>query len=190
MSGPEGKTGAILIMHDITEMVESEEQIRKMAFFDQLTGMPNRFLLQDRFQQAAAAAVRNGRKVGVLFIDLDKFKEVNDLLGHDAGDEVLRRVSVRFCDCLRGNDTLSRIGGDEFVALLCDIESPSEIGVVAERIINVQAVPLKIDRQEVATGSSIGIAVYPDDGDDLETLLKKADIAMYTAKSAGRNRYK
>lgn len=121
-----------------------------------------------------------------MFIDLDKFKAVNDLLGHDAGDEVLRQVSVRFCDCLRGNDTLSRMGGDEFVALLCDIENRSEVDVIAERINSVQAVPLKIGHQEVATGSSIGIALYPDDGLELETLLKKADTAMYVAKSDGR----
>lgn len=190
VAGPEGKAGAILIIHDITEVVEAEERIRQMAFFDQLTGLPNRFLLRDRFQQAAAAAERAGRRVGVMFIDLDKFKEVNDRLGHDAGDEVLRQVSCRISECLRRRDTLSRMGGDEFVAILCDIENRSEVGVVAERITEVQAVPLKIDRQPVATGSSIGIAFYPDDGEDLEALLKKADTAMYAAKAGGRNRYR
>ncbi len=190
VAGPEGVIGAILIIHDVTEKVESEEQIRKMAFFDQLTGLPNRFLLQDRFQQAAAAAQRNGRMVGVMFIDLDKFKAVNDLLGHDVGDEVLRRVSGRISECLRRRDTLSRMGGDEFVAILCDIESRSEVDSVMERIAEVQAVPLEIGGQQVATGSSIGIAFFPDDGKDLNALLKKADSAMYSVKADGRNRYR
>lgn len=190
VTGPEGASGAVLVISDVTERVESEEQIRRMAFLDQLTGLPNRFLLQDRFQQAAAAAVRSGRKAGVVFIDLDKFKEINDLLGHDVGDEVLRRVSGRISECLRKNDTLSRLGGDEFVAVLCEIESRSEAGVIAERIIEAQAVPLSIGDRKVAAGSSIGIAFYPDDGEDLETLLKKADTAMYSAKAAGRNGYR
>lgn len=188
MTGPQGKTGGILVISDVTERGESEEKIRRMAYFDQLTGLPNRFLLQDRFQQATAAAERNGRRVGGMFIDLDKFKEINDNFGHDAGDEVLRRVSDRISGCLRGNDTLSRIGGDEFVAILCDIENRSEVAAIAERITEMQAAPLEIGQQEVATGSSIGIAFYPDDGKDLDTLLKKADTAMYAAKAGGRNR--
>jgi len=190
IAGPEGSSGAVLVVSDVTERVESEEQIRRMAFFDQLTGLPNRFLLQDRFQQAAVAAVRSGRKAGVMFIDLDRFKEINDLLGHDVGDEVLRRVSGRILECLRKNDTLSRLGGDEFVAVLCEIESRAEVGIIAERIIEAQAAPLSAGDRQVAAGSSIGIAFYPDDGEDLETLLKKADTAMYSAKAAGRNRYR
>lgn len=190
VTGPEGASGAVLVVSDVTERVESEEQIRRMAFFDQLTGLPNRFLLHDRFQQAAAAAMRSGRRAGVMFIDLDKFKEINDLLGHDVGDDVLRRVSARIAECLRKNDTLSRLGGDEFVAVLCEIESSTEAGVIAARIIEAQAVPLEIGDRKVAAGSSIGIAFYPDDGEDLETLLKKADTAMYSAKAAGRNGYR
>lgn len=190
VAGPEGASGAVLVISDVTEKVESEEQVRRMAFFDQLTGLPNRFLLHDRFQQAVAAAMRSGKKAGVMFIDLDKFKEVNDLLGHDVGDEVLRRVSARIAECLRKNDTLSRLGGDEFVAVLCDIEGSAEAGIIAARIIEAQAAPLAIGNRKVEAGLSIGIALHPDDGEDLETLLKNADTAMYSAKAAGRNGYR
>ena len=125
-----------------------------------------------------------------MFVDLDKFKAVNDLFGHDMGDEVLRRVSIRISACLRSRDTLSRLGGDEFVAILCDIESRSEVDAVVERINEMRAIPLEIDRQQMATGWSIGIAFFPDDGEDLETLLKKADTAMYSVKAGGCHKYR
>jgi diguanylate cyclase (GGDEF)-like protein len=173
----------------VTERVESEEQIREMAFYDQLTGLPNRFLLKDRIQQAIASASRNGKKAGIMFIDLDRFKEINDLCGHDVGDEVLKEEANEIALCLRKNDTLSRFGGDEFVAVLQDIDSPREAETIAVRIIEMQAFLLSIDNNELKVSSSIGISLFPDDGADSETLLKHADIAMYRVKNQGRNNY-
>jgi diguanylate cyclase (GGDEF)-like protein/PAS domain S-box-containing protein len=182
-------TNAVLVISDVTERVESEEQIREMAFYDQLTGLPNRFLLKDRIQQAIASASRNGKKAGIMFIDLDRFKEINDLCGHDVGDEVLKEKAKEIALCLRKNDTLSRFGGDEFVAVLQDIDSPREAETIAVRIIEMQAFLLSIDNNELKVSLSIGIALFPDDGADSETLLKHSDIAMYRVKNQGRNNY-
>jgi diguanylate cyclase (GGDEF)-like protein/PAS domain S-box-containing protein len=181
--------GAVLVISDVTERVESEEQIREMAFYDQLTGLPNRFLLKDRIQQAIASASRRGKMAGIMFIDLDRFKEINDLYGHDVGDEVLRQEAKVIALCLRKNDTLSRFGGDEFVAVLHDIDLPGEAEAIAVRIIEMQSSPLNVDNHELTVNSSIGIALFPDDGEDSETLLKHADIAMYRVKAQGRNNY-
>ncbi len=181
--------GAVLIISDVTMRVETEEHIREMAFYDQLTGLPNRFLLRDRIQLALATASRNEKKAGIMFLDLDRFKEINDLYGHDAGDALLREVSKWIPQCLRKNDTLSRFGGDEFVIVLQDIEQPREAAAIAARIIEMQALPMHISGQELTISSSIGIAIYPDDGEDGDVLLKNADMAMYRAKSLGRNNY-
>ncbi len=181
--------GAVLIINDITERAKSEKLIREMAFYDQLTGLPNRYLLQDRIQQAIEAASRGERKVGIMFIDLDRFKELNDLLGHDAGDGALRETAARILTCLRKNDTLSRIGGDEFVVVLQDVAESGETVRIAERIIAAQTLPMTIVGREVSVTMSIGIAFYPDDGKEAETLLKNADTAMYQAKARGPNEY-
>jgi diguanylate cyclase (GGDEF)-like protein len=189
ITSSEETTGAVLVINDVTTRVESEQQVREMAFYDQLTGLPNRLLLQDRIQQAIAAARRDKKKAGIMFIDLDHFKEINDLHGHDVGDEALRQVVKRTSECLRTNDTFSRIGGDEFVIVIQNIELQSEAAEIAERIIGCQSRPLVINGREMTITSSLGIALFPDDGEDGETLLKKADMAMYRAKSRGRNNY-
>jgi len=188
VSGHEATTGAVLVISDITERVKSEEHIREMAFYDQLTGLPNRLLLQDRMQQAIALAGRSGKKAAIMFVDLDRFKEINDLYGHDVGDEALRETARRISACLRKNDTLSRIGGDEFVVVLQDIHL-RETTQIAERIIGLRALSSDIQGREFTISSSIGIAFFPDDGEDSETLLKNADTAMYRAKGKGRNNY-
>jgi diguanylate cyclase (GGDEF)-like protein len=189
ITSSEETTGAVLVINDVTARVESEEQVREMAFYDHLTGLPNRFLLQDRIQQALAAAGRSKKKTGVMFIDLDHFKEINDLYGHDVGDEALRQVVKRTSECLRTNDTFSRIGGDEFVVVIQNIEQQNEAVAIAERIISCQSRPLVINGQEMTITSSLGIAFFPDDGENGDTLLKKADRAMYRAKGRGRNNY-
>jgi diguanylate cyclase (GGDEF)-like protein/PAS domain S-box-containing protein len=181
--------GAVLVISDITERVESEDHIREMAFYDQLTGLPNRFLLQDRIRQAIASAERSGKKAGIMFLDLDHFKIINDLCGHDVGDEVLKQEAGRISKCLRKNDTLSRIGGDEFVIVLQEIDNLREAATIAERIIGEQASPCSIQGHALTISSSIGIAIFPEDGVDGETLLKNADQAMYRAKGRGRGTY-
>lgn len=185
----EETTGAVLVISDVTARIESEKQIHEMAFYDPLTGLPNRFLLQDRIQQAIAAAVRSRKKAGIMFIDLDRFKDVNDVYGHDVGDDVLRQVAVRIAACLRKNDTLSRIGGDEFVVVLQDVDDTREVAAVAERIMELRSAPLILHGHELVITSSIGIAFFPDDGKEGETLLKNADTAMYRAKDKGRDNY-
>ncbi len=185
----EAATGAVLVISDITERVESEAQIREMAFYDSLTGLPNRFLLKDRVRQALVSASRGGKKTGIMFLDLDYFKEINDRYGHDTGDDVLRETAARIAICLRKNDTLSRIGGDEFVVVLQDIELRQEATAIAVRIIEGLALSMIIKGHELTMSSSIGIAIAPDDGEDVETLLKNADMAMYKAKRLGRNNY-
>ena len=185
----EETTGAVLVISDITARVESEKQIHEMAFYDPLTGLPNRFLLQDRIQHAIAAANRNKTMAVIMFIDLDRFKEVNDLYGHDVGDDVLRQVAGRIAACLRKNDTLSRIGGDEFVVVLQNVNDVREVAAAADRIIELGSAPLILHGHELIVTSSIGIAFFPEDGEDSETLLKNADTAMYRAKDRGRNNY-
>lgn len=184
-------TGAVLVVSDVTERVQSEQRIRGMAFYDQLTGLPNRFLLHDRIQQAIASAGRSEKKVGVMFIDLDRFKEVNDAHGHDFGDGALREVTRRLSECVRKNDTLSRFGGDEFVAVLQPIEHRDCALAIADRIADAMDAPIAVDGIEVTIGCSIGIATFPHDGEDGEALLRVADRAMYEAKarrSGGRLR--
>lgn len=188
VSGHEGGVGAVLVISDITERVKSEEQIREMAFYDQLTGLPNRSLLQDRMQQAIALTGRGKKKAAIMYIDFDRFKEINDRYGHDVGDGALRTTARRISACLRKNDTLSRIGGDEFVVVLQDIH-PRETAQIAERIIALQGLPSAIEGHELTMRASIGIAFFPEDGEDSEALLKNADTAMYRAKGMGGNNY-
>ena len=182
--------GAVLAIDNITERAAIEEQIREMAFYDQLTGLPNRLLLLDRLQQAIASAIRCQKKVGIMFIDIDRFKEVNDKYGHNAGDNVLREVARRNSSCLRLNDTFARLGGDEFVVVLQDIEDTQEAVAIAERIIVCQSCSVAVDGHELNVSLSIGIAFFPEDGEDSETLIKKADMAMYSAKACGGNTYR
>jgi len=166
-----------------------KQLILQLAYYDHLTGLPNRQLLQDRFQQALANAQRYGTGMALLFLDLDKFKPINDSLGHEAGDKVLKAVSARLASCLREGDTLARIGGDEFVVLLLNVTGEEEVGSVAQKIIGITSEPIAMKGRDVQVGCSIGIAIFPEDGADYDALLKNADAAMYCAKEAGRNNF-
>lgn len=159
------------------------------AYHDSLTNLPNRMLLQDRFQQALANAQRHGTKLAMLFLDLDNFKPINDCLGHAAGDKVLKAVAACLASCLREGDTLSRLGGDEFVILLLNITREEEASAVAQKIIDTISRLAPIAGKEIHLGSSAGISIFPKDGTSFEDLLKNADVAMYRAKEAGRNNF-
>ena len=164
-----------------------EEQVEHMAYHDPLTGMPNRLLLLERLDQAIAIAKRERTNLAMLFIDLDKFKPVNDLYGHNVGDLLLKVVAQRIRDCLRESDTTARIGGDEFIGLLPGIKAESSVLKVAEKIRRALNQPFEIEEHTLKIASSTGVAIYPDHAEDGRQLLKRADIAMYYAKSAGRN---
>lgn len=166
-----------------------KQLIHQLAYYDCLTGLPNRRLLQDRFQQALANAQRHGTGMALLFLDLDKFKPINDSLGHKAGDEVLKTLADRLASCLREGDTLSRIGGDEFVVLLLNIAGEEEISSVAQKIIDITSEPIPMKGRDLQVGCSIGISIFPKDGTGYDTLLKNADAAMYRAKENGRNNF-
>ena len=174
---------------DITEAKAAEARIRHMAHHDFLTGLPNRFLLTDRFQQVAAAAERNDSRFALIFIDLDRFKNVNDTLGHSVGDQLLRDVAARLLSIVRGTDTISRQGGDEFIVLLSDIGSPDDAAQAARKLILLLSEPFTLGEHHITVTPSIGIAVSPEDGNDLDSLLKHADLAMYDAKQQGRNNF-
>ena len=174
---------------DITEAKATEARIRHMAHHDFLTGLPNRFLLTDRFQQLAAAAERNNTRFALLFIDLDRFKNVNDTLGHSVGDQLLRDVAARLLSVVRGTDTISRQGGDEFIVLLSDINTPDDAAQAARKLIQLLGEPFTLGEHRITVTPSIGVAVSPEDGNDLDSLLKHADLAMYDAKQQGRNNF-
>ena len=165
------------------------ERLRDQALHDGLTGLPNRTLLEDRVQQALLQRSRSDRSISLLFIDLDRFKNVNDTLGHEVGDEVIREAGTRLASCLRSSDTLARLGGDEFVALLPDTEGAGDAALVAERMLAVLKSPFTLGGRDVFISCSIGIASAPDHGTDYSTLLRHADGAMYKAKQAGRSTY-
>jgi diguanylate cyclase (GGDEF)-like protein/PAS domain S-box-containing protein len=185
---PVGKViGFASLVQDITERLNTERTIHYMAHHDALTGLPNRRLMQDRLTQAIMAARRKQRHVAVLFLDLDRFKVVNDTLGHDTGDFILKDVARRLVSCVREVDTVSREGGDEFVIILPDLDVPEHARVVADKILRELARPVEIGGHEIHVTPSIGISHYPNDATDVNQLLKHADNAMYQAKDAGRN---
>ncbi len=179
----------IAIYSDITERKREEARIQFLASHDVLTGLPNRFLLTDRLTQALAAAEHNGLRVGVMFIDLDHFKNINDSLGHDVGDDLLKQVAERMQRCLRRTDTLARLGGDEFVVLLPDVGSENEIAFLAEKLLESFAGKFLIQDYQLSITPSLGISIYPEDGQDARELLRNADVAMYRAKKDGRNTF-
>ncbi len=183
---------ALEITEDYVQQLETatKEELKYIATHDSLTGLPNRLLLNDRFQLARARARRSNQFFGVLIIDLDNFKTVNDTMGHSAGDELLKRVAVRFQQSVRECDTVSRLGGDEFVVLLEDLSAGGDSRIVAERISRMLAPPIDIGHREIHVTASIGIGVFPSDGEDIEALLKNADVALYEAKEQGRNTYR
>jgi diguanylate cyclase (GGDEF)-like protein/PAS domain S-box-containing protein len=182
--------GVVAIVRDITERRRAEERIRHMAHHDDLTGLPNRSLIRDRLDQAILHARRKGRCVAVAFIDLDGFKLVNDGLGHNAGDELLKVVGERMAGCLRRDDTLGRFGGDEFVIILDDQpDDPMSIAPVLEKIRHAVTEPIELEGQEVQVSCSMGVVMYPRDGEDPNTLMMNADAAMYRAKELGSNNF-
>jgi len=180
----------VLLYTDITERRAAAEEIERLAFFDSLTGLPNRVLLKDRLTQLLTRAGRYNDKVAILFIDLDRFKEVNDTLGHSVGDLLLQVVAERLNLCLRSCDTVARLGGDEFVVLLPGISDRDCVGDIADKLLRDLSRPVELDGREVFTSGSIGISLWPDDGDTVGNLFKNADTAMYHAKEQGKNTYR
>ncbi|HSV20190.1 MAG TPA: PAS domain-containing protein [Casimicrobiaceae bacterium] len=188
--GDDNQVVSILsFVQDVSSRIQAEERLQYMATRDALTGLPNRLLLHERLTQAIAHARRAGRRVGVLFIDLDRFKNVNDTLGHRIGDELLKHVTQALSAALRETDLLARLGGDEFMVIVDDFDDPQVLGRIAQKLLDAIAQPFKIEEHDIYVTSSIGIAVYPDDSDDPEELLKHADVAMYRSKDLGRNTY-
>jgi diguanylate cyclase (GGDEF)-like protein/PAS domain S-box-containing protein len=186
-SGPLRMTG---VLQDISERKRLEQKLSEMASFDSLTGLPNRNLLNDRLGQALAHARRNDGLMAVGFVDLDRFKVINDSLGHDAGDELLKEIACRLSGCLRNSDTVARQGGDEFVVVLTELTRPEDATIVAQKLLEALSPPVTLKGREIVPGASIGFAVYPKDGDNLQGLLMAADKAMYAAKHAGRGQYR
>ena len=168
---------------------QADERVRHLAHYDELTGLPNRSMFNQRLSQALAQAKRGDRPLAVLFIDLDRFKNINDTLGHDAGDRVLREVADRLRGCLRESDTIGRLGGDEFVVLITEFPELPQVAAVAQKILAAATRPFVVEAQEFHITASIGISTYPDDSGDMPSLLKNADIAMYRAKERGKNNY-
>lgn len=177
------------VCHDVTERNLAKLELLKLAHHDMLTGLPNRVLLYDRMQQAKALAHRMESRFALMFIDLDRFKIINDTLGHAVGDELLRMVAQRLKGCLRETDTVARIGGDEFIILLVNVADQDDIQHLADKLLDELMQPFSIRNHELFVTSSGGICVYPDDEEDVEIMVQKADIAMYHAKALGRNNY-
>lgn len=174
---------------DITARINAESEIQHLIYYDSLTGLPNRILLQDRLQIAIAQASRDKQLLGVLTLDLDRFKSINETLGHRAGDRLLKAVAERLQVCIRNNDTLARLGGDEYVAILASVSQEEGITTIAKKILSVVSEPFYVDGTEIFSTCCIGIAVYPMDGEDSHTLLKHANIAMHQAKGQDRNNF-
>ncbi len=186
-----GQWHALGIIRDISQRKKAEEQIHHLAYYDALTNLPNRRLLLDRLNQSLVQAKRYQRSVAVMFLDLDRFKLINDTLGHDVGDELLKAVATRLSACVRSEDTVSRQGGDEFVIVLAEIVQPQDVALVAEKIIGTLGQPIFVMGHELQITTSIGIAIFPVNGtDDAQELMRKADTAMYAMKEAGRNGYR
>ena len=177
---------------DVTKRKEAEERAEYLATRDALTGLPNRVLLHDRLEQGIVNAARHRTGFAFMFIDLDRFKTINDSLGHDVGDELLKRVAARLTACVRASDTVARLGGDEFAVILENLRGPDDDGAqqVADKMIAAMAAPMLVGSQHLTTSCSIGISLYPGDGRDSATLMKHADVAMYYAKEKGRNNYR
>lgn len=181
-----GLSKVLIIFRDMKSLHSTTERMSYLAQHDYLTGLCNRLALSERFTQAVRLARRHDKHVGLLFIDLDNFKNINDALGHAAGDRVLMMLSRQLEDCVRTSDTVCRYGGDEFVVLLSEMEHPDDAASVARKILSAISVPYVINGHDIRCSLSIGISVYPGDGVDADTLIIKADVAMYRAKSTGK----
>ena len=178
--------GAVMVLHDVTETMALAERMARLAQYDALTDLPNRVLLQDRARQALALARREGKSLAVMYIDLDGFKQVNDRLGHDLGDELLVQFARRMQAAVRQSDTVCRQGGDEFVVLLPGLDGPQQSTAVARKVLAVCQAPFDLQGHEVRVGLSAGLALFPQHGSAFEELARHADTAMYAAKRSGR----
>jgi diguanylate cyclase (GGDEF)-like protein/PAS domain S-box-containing protein len=179
----------IAVFHDITERKRKEEHLKQHAYHDMLTGLPNRLLFENHFRRQLVYASRHSHSLAVLFIDLDRFKLVNDSFGHAVGDLLLQQVAHRLSQSLHEADLISRLGGDEFNILVTNVDSADQVARLAEKIIDLLSQPFQLNNQDLIIGASVGISLFPDDGVDSATLIKKADIAMYRAKEMGGNHY-
>ena len=168
---------------------ETRQQEYMMAYFDSLTGLPNRQLFLDRLSQSLSHAQRYTQKVALFFLDLDGFKDVNDSMGHDCGDELLKVVALRLKDCLRKSDTVARLGGDEFTCILPNIKNRRDVAIVANKIINALTTVFEFNGQSVYISASLGVSIFPNDTEDMQTLIINSDRAMYRAKKAGKNNF-
>ena len=176
------------VTEDVSQRKDMDARVRFLAHHDLLTGLPNRTLFQDRLQQALASAKRMQSRVALLFIDLDRFKYVNDSFGHRAGDILLQTVGARLRSCVRETDTVCRHAGDEYLIVLSALREPTEAAVVAEKILAIFDEVFQLESHEVQISASVGISVYPDDGQTMEDLIRNADAAMYHSKKSGSNR--
>jgi diguanylate cyclase (GGDEF)-like protein/PAS domain S-box-containing protein len=181
--------GVVCVVRDITERTYAEEQIKHLAYHDALTGLPNRLLFKDRVTVALSHAQRSGNRLAVLFLDLDRFKFINDSLGHNIGDQLLQAVAARVQSCVRESDTVARLGGDEFTLLLANLVRSDDAAPIADKVLESIRHPFHIEGREFFISTSIGISLYPEDGADADTLIKNADTAMYQAKEQGRDNY-
>jgi len=177
------------LRYEIAKLRQTEEITKQLAYHDSLTGLPNRRLFNDRLNVAIGYAQRNRHKLAMLLLDLDQFKDVNDTLGHSVGDKLLKAVSERLINILRKSDTVARMGGDEFMLMLPEMALGEDAAKVAAKILNAFQDPFVFEGYELRITTSIGIAIYPHDGEDSDTLVKNADIAMYCAKEQGRHKY-
>jgi diguanylate cyclase (GGDEF)-like protein/PAS domain S-box-containing protein len=184
-----GVIGAVMVAHDVTAARELSRKLAHLALHDSLTDLPNRTLFRDRLTQALVRARRDGSSVALFYVDLDRFKQTNDSLGHNAGDLLLQGVARRLLACARSTDTVSRLGGDEFVLVLTDVHSAEDAVICADKIVRALGAPFEVGEFLLHVTASIGIAVFPDDSTDADTLLRFADLAMYEAKYVGRDNY-
>ncbi len=186
---PATPTYAVCLVQDITQRKEIEERANQLAYFDPLTELPNRTLLKDRLEQALGRSRRTGSAGAVLFLDLDRFMGINDSLGHTLGDQFLQAVAIRLKECVEADDTVARLGGDEFVIILSQVSKPEDAAAVAQKVLERLAVPVELAGQTIFRTVSIGITLFPEDGDEVSGLLRNADLAMYQAKDQGRNNF-
>jgi diguanylate cyclase (GGDEF)-like protein/PAS domain S-box-containing protein len=182
-------TGAVIVFHHVSMSKSIREEMTRLAQHDSLTDLPNRILLADRISQAIAGARRHRARIAVMYMDLDGFKQINDSLGHPAGDRILKSVAKCLVSCVRSADTVSRLGGDEFVVLLSEISQPADASISARKVLNALTSLQEVGQPNLHVTASIGLSSYPEDGEDEETLIKNADAAMYHAKEIGRNTY-
>jgi diguanylate cyclase (GGDEF)-like protein/PAS domain S-box-containing protein len=181
--------GTVVAFIDISEQKQAEEELHRLAYYDSLTGLPNRVLFNDRLHQALADARRRQRLVALMLLDMDRFKVVNDTMGHEAGDNLLSEIGARLQRCIREGDTVSRLGGDEFALVFADVGAAQHVAQLAQSVLSQFEMPVIVGGREIFSGASIGIALFPEDTEDADSLLKFADSAMYHAKESGRSNY-